>query len=491
MGKNDFSEIQLTTSQEIVLKQMTDFIGHPSDRIFILRGYAGTGKTTLMRFLIKHLDDIHKNYRLLASTGRAAKILANISNKGTSTVHSLIYHFKGLNDEPDSDWNPRVANDGQLFLVFSPVTITKTKKEEPEVIYIIDEASMVSDVAPSDISQAKFGEGRLLKELLKYDERPKSKFLFIGDPCQLPPIEQYFSPALMKEYFIRTFEMNVQEAQLTEIMRQQGNNGIIKASKVVRGLYNQAPESVSFYGSQKLWGYLPFCNSNDIQLHANMEDMINDYVNKIRQKGLNNSVCICRSNKACSQLSDIIRHKLGLDKGAVQKGTLLMIIQNNNPTGLMNGDMVVVEEISGFTERRAQLSFRKVKVKELFTGNTYNAYMIEEVLNQARLNLDRRQQHSLFIDFIIRMKEKGIDAKHHRDTFYDLMYNDPYLNALRCTYGYAITCHKAQGGEWENVYVHVPRNITLNPTKETYQWIYTAITRAKSKLHMVNDFFIR
>ncbi len=491
MEKDDLDNIQLTVSQNNVLNQLTDFINHPTDRIFILKGYAGTGKTTLMRFLIKHLNCIHKNYRLLASTGRAAKILTNISSSMATTVHSMIYHFKGLNEEPDSNWDAKIANDGQLFLVFSSVIITKSKEKEPEVIYIIDEASMVSDVAPSDISQAKFGEGRLLKELLKYDERPQSKFIFIGDPCQLPPIEQYFSPALTREYFARTFGMKAQEAQLTEIMRQQDGNGIIKASKIIRGLYNQAPEDSSYYGSQLLWGFLPFRNSNDIQLHANLEDMINDYVEKIQYKGLNDSICICRTNKACSQLSDIIRHKLGKDQGIIQKGTLLMVIQNNNNLGLLNGDMVVVEDMNRYTEKRAQLTFRQVKVRELFTKQTYNAYLIEEVLNQSRLNLDKRQQHSLFVDFIMRMKKKGIDAKCHRDVFYNQMYIDPYLNALRCTYGYAITCHKAQGGEWENVYIHVPRNITKNPTKETYQWIYTAMTRAKSKLHMVNDFFIR
>jgi hypothetical protein len=113
------------------------------------------------------------------------------------------------------------------------------------------------------------------------------------------------------------------------------------------------------------------------------------------------------------------------------------------------------------------------------------------LLHQSRLNLDSYQQQALFVDFIQRMRKKGITQKNNRKRFYELMMQDPYLNALRCVFGYAITCHKSQGGEWEDVYVHVPRNITLNPTKETYQWLYTAMTRAKNTLHLVDEFYIK
>ena len=167
-----------------------------------------------------------------------------------------------------------------------------------------------------------------------------------------------------------------------------------------------------------------------------------------------------------------------------------MVIQNNMPTGLMNGDMVTIEELGPKTESRSGLTFREVTVKELFTQKTIKSLVIEEIVNQSRLNLDSAQQQALFIDFSVRMRAKGITQKESK-AFYHAMFNDPYLNALRCVYGYAITCHKSQGGEWEDVYVHVPRNITLNPTKETYQWIYTSMTRAKKTLHMIDDFYIK
>ena len=490
MEQSDISKIKLTTSQENVLKQILEFVNNSKDRIFILKGYAGTGKTTLMRFLIKALAEKEKHYRLLASTGRAAKVLANLSeaNGQTSTIHSMVYSFNGLNKEFEEKEEPKVDKDGQLFLVFEPSRLDE--KAYPETVYIIDEASMVSDVASNNITQAKFGDGRLLKELLEYDPRPNSKFIFVGDPCQLPPIEQYYSPALIKDYFLEHFGLTAQEAQLTEIMRQQGICGIVDASKHIRRLYNAAPNNSENYGLQKLWGFLPFRRYRDIQLHPSLEDMLNDYVAKVQTSGMNSAVCICRSNKACSQLSDMIRHKLGYTDSRIQKGDLLMVIQNNMPTGLMNGDMVTVEEIAPEITTRARLSFRQVKVKELFTGKTYTTLLIEEIAYQGRLNLDNSQQQALFVDFIIRMKERGITQK-QKNAFYNAMFHDPYLNALRCMFGYAITCHKSQGGEWEEVYVHVPRNITLNPTKETYQWVYTSMTRARKTLHMIDDFYIK
>ena len=490
MGQSDKSNIKLTTSQENVLKQILAFVNDSLDRIFILKGYAGTGKTTLMKFLIEELTEHDKRYRLLASTGRAAKVLANLSgsNGQTSTIHSMVYSFNGLNKEFDEKEGPVSDKTGQLFLVFEPSRLDEDN--EPETIYIIDEASMVSDMPTRDITQAKFGDGRLLKELLEYDTRQGSKFIFVGDPCQLPPIEESNSPALIPEYFKQQFGMMAHEAQLTEIMRQQGVSGIVDASKQIRSLYNSAPSNSQVYGAQKLWGYLPFRRFKDIILHKNLENLLDDYVEKVKKDGLNSAVCICRSNKGCSQMSTAIRRKLGLEEGRIQKGDLLMVIQNNMLTGLMNGDMVTVEEISERATTRARLTFRQMKVKELFTGRTYTQLVIEEIAYQGRLNLDSQQQQALFIDFIMRMKEKGITQK-QKDTFYQAMRRDPYLNALRCVFGYAITCHKSQGGEWEDVYVHVPRNITLNPTKETYQWVYTSITRARRTLHMIDDFYIR
>ncbi len=408
MQQSDINKIELTTSQKNVLKRIIDFVFTSEDRVMILKGYAGTGKTTLMRYLIKELSERDRNYQLLASTGRAAKVLANLSDSNglTSTIHSMVYSFNGLNKEYEEKEEPVVDKNGQLFLVFEPSHLDEDTK--PETVYIIDEASMVSDVASKDVTQAKFGEGRLLKELLSYDTRSGSKFVFVGDPCQLPPIEEYYSPALMSDYFQQQFGMNAQETKLTEIMRQQGVSGIVDASKQIRRLYTTAPNSSQFYGAQKLWGFLPFRQNKDIDLHPNLDTMLENYVAKVKESGLNSAVCICRSNRACKQLSEIIRGKLGYSNGRIQKGDLLMVIQNNMLTGLMNGDMVTVEELDPKSTTCAGLTFRQVKVKELFTNKVYTTLMIEEIAYQERLNLDNRQQQALFVDFILRMRDKGM-----------------------------------------------------------------------------------
>lgn len=290
--------IKLTDSQEKVLKEIIHFVDYSNEfmyyddndrqvylasdsqpqRIFILKGYAGTGKTTLMKFLIDYLEKTGKDYRLLASTGRAAKVLANISGKNgsTSTIHSMIYSFKGLNKKYEENEEPVVDKDGQLFLVFEPVSLRSSQTRE--IIYIIDEASMISDVPTKDITQAKFGTGRLLKELIDFDQCPNCKFIFVGDPCQLPLLEEYYSPALMKDYFKDVFKMPAQEAQLTEIMRQKGNNSIVGASKQIRSLYKNAPTDKTIYGNQRVWGFLPFRQYKDIELHSDIEQMTSCYV---------------------------------------------------------------------------------------------------------------------------------------------------------------------------------------------------------------------
>lgn len=484
----EIDNITLTISQQKVFDDLIDFLETDSDSVFILKGYAGTGKTTMMKFLVNHLEDIRMPYRLLASTGRAAKVLQNVSHSKdyVTTIHSMVYSFHGLNKDLSSEENVSEDTHGQLFLVFEPC---KVDPSSSNMVYIVDESSMISDVEARDVSQAKFGSGRLLKELLEYDSRPGSKFIFVGDPCQLPPLEEYYSPALMPDYIRSHFNLRVREGELTQIMRQKDTNSIVNASKLIRTSYASAPSTADVYGRQHVWGKFPFRNFRDILLHSDLDSMVHDYVQKIKTDGYNRAVFLCRSNKVCNELSLQIRTALGMGSGLLAKGDLLLVTQNNFAAGLMNGDLVTVEEVLPQSERVANMVFRRIKVKENITGRCVETYIIEDILRQARPNLDSAQQNRLFYEFIRKMKNMGIRQKDAL-LFQSFMQCDPMLNALRCTYGYAITCHKAQGGEWQDVYIHVPRNITLNPTKETYQWVYTAMTRAKDKLHWVDEFYI-
>lgn len=482
--------IVLTDSQKRVLHAMKEFVTKSDDRVFILKGYAGTGKTTLMKFLIAFLNEKRLYYKLLASTGRAAKVLSNLTgdNSDVSTIHSLIYSFIGLNKDLSDVEKPTIDETGQLLLNFESVRVDE--KTTPKYIYIVDESSMISDVENKNVTQAKFGTGRVLKELLDYDKRQGSKFIFVGDPCQLPPIEEYYSPALSVDYFKSAFNMNAQEKSLTEIMRTEDGNSIISVSKSIRTLYAYAPEDKSVYGFQRVWGKLDFRNRKDIKIHHSEDEMISDLVSNIKDGDYESAVCICMKNSTCSEVSAEVRRRLGFTPGRIQKGDLLLVIQNNMCTRLMNGDMVTVESISSQMQLRADLTFRHVTVKELFTGRVYSTLIIEDIVNLPRLNLNSFQQNSLFLDFIMRMKKIGITQK-NKKKFENAMRDDIYLNALRCVFGYAVTCHKAQGGEWNDVYVMTPGNITLNPTKASYQWIYTAITRTKKNLHLKDAFYLK
>lgn len=468
----------LTKSQERAFIQLISFINSSEYSVFILNGYAGTGKTTLMRLFIDELNKTNTQYSLLASTGRAAKILSNIVGTEAKTVHSKIYTYNDFNQDIASIVEKRersgIDDTGQLLLQF---TLNPISNCDNTIYYIVDEASMISDEVDTSVSQALFGSGRLLKDLFDYDKN--GKFIFVGDLCQLPPIKQSFSPSLSVEYLTRNYNCKATEVDLTDIARQSPDNDIIIASKRVRELY-KSPPIVK-------WGKFPLKNYKNIKLFPDQVTLISDYISKIKGSKYESSTFICYSNKSCNTFNSIIRSLLGFSSSSIQVGDLLLITQNNYPTGLMNGDMVLVQEV-GFKEMRAQLTFINVNVKELFSQKTYSLLLIAEILYSDQVNLSQTQQKELFIDFYKRMKKEGYRQK---DPFFkQSMQSDPYINALRAVYGYALTCHKAQGGEWDNVYLDIPKKMAHLPKKDTYQWLYTAMTRAKKQLNTIDGFWI-
>ena len=479
------NKITFTPSQQDAFDKIIAFVEDPKSRVFILNGYAGTGKTTITKQVIKRLDKLKKSYNLCASTGRAAKILSDLSGSMASTVHSLIYKYSDFNRDLETEIKlaQNKQTGGELYLVFS---FEPRPENEQGSIYIIDEASMVSDIATSSISQAKFGSGRLLSDLMKFD--PQGKFIFIGDNCQLPPVGQPISPALTPQSFKEVFGITPQSASLTEIMRQSDGNDIIEQSAIIRQEYHRAPsQPYTLPNNRNDWHYLYWRNCENIKVLPNQQWLINQYVSKIRNYDYNKTTLITRTNPQCQKLALAVRKKLGFS-GTVNVNDLLLVTQNNLVSGLMNGDLVRVKEIGGTTSM-AGLQFINVTVENIANGNEFQQYMIADVINGFATNLTPEQQHSLFVNFAIRMRDQKLTQ--HDERFKENMKTDPYLNALRCVYGYALTCHKAQGGEWEEVYLDMPRNITLNPVKSNYQWIYTSMTRAKKYLYVANDFFIR
>lgn len=472
-----YFDFPLKRGQQIVFQAAINFIETKDSKALVLKGYAGTGKTTLVGGLIKWLEVKEKPFELLASTGRAAKILSDKSKFKAKTIHSKIYKFKELDEDLEKLeilQNSLKADDkGQLNLLFELRSI----QSDIEIIYIIDESSMISDIDQNNNSFARFGTGQLLTDLLNYDR--KGKFIFIGDPLQLPPISQTLSPALSKEYLETSHGINVEELELTEIIRQNVNNGIVGTSLKIRKLYQSNPPLK--------YAKFPFRNQQNISICNSQADLINNYIIKLHTNEYEKSTLICQTNRHCANLNNIIRMALGRDKNGITEGDLVMVTQNNYLTGLVNGDLVLIREI-GKREKRCGLSFVVVEVEELVNKNKYRVNLVEDILDSVGTNLNSKQHKDLFIDYYNRMKLKNI--KQSDEAFTEGMMIDPYLNSLKGVYGYALTCHKSQGGEWENIYLYLDNKIHGIPKPGIYQWIYTAITRAKLNLTVSNDWYL-
>jgi ATP-dependent exoDNAse (exonuclease V) alpha subunit len=472
-----FFDIQLKEQQQNAFLKICDFLENDDLNVFILKGYAGTGKTTLIGGVIRWLKSKEKAHRLLATTGRAAKVVSNKTKVPASTIHKAIYTFNGIQGDLDKISKMSKADDdevqGQMSLFFNLVEL----ENETETIYIIDESSMISDKETGNNAFTQFGSGNLLKDLYRFDKR--GKFIFIGDPCQLPPIGQETSPALSTEILEKQYNLKADEFELTDIIRQSDTNGIVLSSFELRKLIASDTDSK--------FAKIPLKNFSNVLYYPNQDDLLNKYIEAVKKSGFEDSTLVCHSNEQCAQFNRKIRESLFPVAELLHVGDLLMITQNNLKVNLMNGDQVVVCEVGG-RHIRAGMSFVNIKVRELFGKAEHEVLMIEDILLSNTTNLSRIQQTRLFIDFFDRMRAEEISQK--SEEFKERMLSDKYLNALRAVYGYALTCHKTQGGEWNNVFLHMDNKIHGIPRPEIYRWWYTAITRAKQNLHVVDSWFI-
>ncbi len=468
--------MEYTKSQEQCFITFVNFV-NSEDRILIVKGYAGTGKTTVIKDFVGYLNKKGKVSHLLASTGRAAKILSSIAKSGASTIHSEIYKFDDLNENIGSvaQTIEREESDEEKWL-FPKFDLCMNVGNSD--IFIIDESSMISDVEDKNPEVAIFGSGKLLSDLMLF--APKAKFIFVGDNCQLPPVKQNFSPALNKAYFLKYFGLNAHEATLTEVVRQKNDNDIVSASQMIRNLIFNS-------NKDKMCHKFPLKNYKDIYLLPTATAMVDNYVKDIKSMGYGRVTFICRSNKRASELTSDIRPKLGFKQQNIQARDLLLVTQNNLISGLLNGDLVRVISI-GETIKRAKLTFIRVQVEELSSKKRYSQYLIQEPLFQNIPRLTRTQQRNLYIDFYNRMKARGIYQSSKE--FKEGLFKDEYLNALRGVFGYVLTCHKAQGGEWSTVYLDISRELSRFADKGKYRWLYTAMTRAKQSLYLCDNFWL-
>lgn len=485
---NHFQHINLTNDQRNALEKLHHFL-ESDERVFILQGYAGSGKTTLLKGFVEYLKSLEKKYQLMAPTGRAAKVINQKTGFESTTIHKGIYSFEELQEIKQGE----DENDVSFLYQYK----IRNNPEVHDTVLIVDEASMLSDV----LSQGeffRFGSGQLLRDLMTYgriqETNTTSKIIFIGDPAQLPPIGMSFSPALESNYLSEIYKVSVSQAEMKEVKRQDANNGILISATKIRQCLTS--------------GYF-----NDFDLRENNRDIFNpiyqDYLDTYNSQK-EQKIIICYQNKTALDLNRAIRKdKFGADL-PIQASDTVIIGGNNYRLGIMNGEFAVVSEVSPSVESRdvsfyidkaktktIRLTWRRVSLvlpDENNQHKTINGYVLENYLYGDNY-LKPEEQRALYVDF----KNRYHKLKKGSQEFKDAIINDKYFNCILLKYGYAVTCHKAQGGEWENAFVFWDRGAKSNfnfyesehdlsgkTNSDFYRWAYTAVTRASKKLFCIN-----
>lgn len=471
---NHFQHINLTNDQRNALEKLYAFL-ESDERVFILQGYAGSGKTTLLKGFVEYLQSLEKEYKLLAPTGRAAMILSHKTGVQASTIHRCIYDMDKLQEKQD----------GTSFKFFYGF---KVNRDSTRCVYLVDEASMVSDVFNDD-EFFTFGSGSLLKDLVNYAITRDSnrKIIFVGDDAQLPPVYMNFSPALDARYLSEKYQLQTQEITLSQVVRQGQESGILESATKIRNaiaanIFNVFEIN---YGKGDTHKFSP-------------EDFLERYVEVAKKGGIQQTIVITHSNRQALEYNQLIRQRRYVDKFyQVQKEDWLMITRNNynGPVELFNGTFARVVEVGGISYEvsprfiveggktvQRKLVFRDVLVEvAVINGSKHQlkTTLLDNFLTAEDGRLHPFDQRALYIDFKERMRKQGI--KPGKATFRKELKNDLYFNALQAKYGYAITCHKSQGGEWENTFVDFKVYIG-KLSKGFFRWAYTAITRSSKQL---------
>lgn len=474
---NHFNHLTLTSDQDNALRLLEGFV-NSDENIFMLKGYAGSGKTTILQGLVDYLGSIHQNYILMAPTGRAAKVLAEKTGKNASTIHRAIYSYSLLEDLESQDG----SDEGSSFMYYYKLANNTTN----DIIYIVDEASMISD-SKSVGDFFRFGSGFLLTDLLNFTHlgelNSKNKIIFVGDPCQLEPVGDKTSKALDENYIEEKFGLKCNSAELKEVKRQSQQSGILKAASKLRKSQSS--------------GYF-----NDFDLKGNGADIINPSYESFLdtwQATAGKKVIIAYKNKTCLDLNVQIRERLfGNGEISLQKSDLVIIGANNYAMGVFNGEFAVISEVDEnpriqnvsvktkvgevTEERVVTLKWRAVELvfPDSENGNKVVKGQILENFLYGGNYLEPDEMRALYIDFKIRHPQ----LKPKTEEFKEAIINDPYFHCLKIKFGYAVTCHKAQGGEWENVFTVFDYSNFRN--KSFYRWAYTAVTRASKKLYAVD-----
>ena len=448
-----------TTEQDMAIDALSEFILSDNDRkVFLLCGYAGTGKTSLISALVRTMAQLERKTTLLAPTGRAAKVFSSYSGKSAHTIHKCIYRQKSIMDN---------------------ATFTLSENRAQNTLFIVDEASMISNDGSS---------GGLLDDLIEFVYSGRGcSMLLLGDTAQLPPVGEAESPALTNSY-LRSMFLDVTAVELKQVMRQLNDSGILYNATMLR---QRIEEEDTFDLPQ-----ITFKGFDDIS-NVQGEELIEAIETSYNKAGMDETIILCRSNKRANVYNEGIRRRILYREEELSRGDMLMIVKNNyywrEQLGkedktilekldfIANGDIAEIIRVHG-TEEMYGFRFADVTLSLIdYEDCEIDVKIMLDTLTSESPSLTREENEKLFNavweDYPeIRSKRKRMEE----------IRKNPYYNALQVKYGYAVTCHKAQGGEWKRVFIDQGYISEDMISPDYYRWLYTAFTRASEKLHLVN-----
>lgn len=448
---------QLTDGQREAVHQITDFLYRREPaQLFVLKGYAGTGKTTLVSALVRTFHQLKKKTVLLAPTGRAAKVFAGYSGFKAYTLHKHLYNL--TQDEEGTH-------------------ISRKRNKNHHTLFIVDEVSMIA----AGTNGENWGNRDLLADLIDYVfEGEGNKLLFIGDNAQLPPVFSEESPALELSYLRSAFSLNADSYQLTEVVRQTQDSGILYNATTLRAKIEEEDFSLPIFTQ------LDFPDFHRLS-SIDLEDKINDLYSHREPE---ETVIITRSNKRANIFNQEIRNRVFFRDNEIASGDFLMIVKNNynwvekdSSVGfLANGELIEVlsvrrrEELYGF--HFADVAIRLCDYPDY---PEMEIKIILETLSSEGAALEKEQQRQLYLE--VSKDYEDIADKRIRAL---KMRGNPYLNAVQVKFAYALTCHKTQGGQWANTCIDLNYYSEEQLNKETFRWLYTALTRTTENVYLIN-----
>ena len=451
-----------THDQQLLIEKLGQFItdtwNNPNS-LFVLKGYAGTGKTTVVTALVNVLPHLKKRSVLLAPTGRAAKVLANYSHKPANTIHRKIYFA-------------RTTKDGNIALKLQ-------QNLHRETLFIVDEASMIQNSSMNDFNL--FSGRDVLADLFMYVfSGQNNKLLFIGDTAQLPPVGLDKSPALDFDFLRHSYHLEINSIELTEVVRQSQGSGILTNATTIRHeILREQMNFPLFY----------IVNFKDIE-RLTGPDLEDALTSAFSSSGRDNNVVICRSNKRANIFNQEIRKRILFFDEEINVGDFMMVVKNNYfwlPEGssagfIANGDIIELMRIRAIYEmygfRFADVTIRFLDYPE---EKEHDVKILLDTIRSESPALSSSDNNRLFQEVMKDYEE--FPSKRSR---IEKVKVNPWFNALQVKFAYALTCHKTQGGQWETVFVDQGYLNDKMLNVEYLRWLYTAVTRATKKLYLVN-----